>query len=82
MNKLKLNFGLSLRKLIVNDNNNQFRNSIPGRSDRNISIFSWDKLLRNHFNDEGALRMNLMSAFCGTTTVLSQGLKALDQAMV
>ena len=45
-------------------------NSIPGRSDRNMFIFSPDKWLRNHFNDGGALRMNLTSAFARRLVIM------------
>ena len=45
----------------------QFTSSIPGRSDRNKVKFSSVKSLRNHRSDVGALRTNLINAFCGIT---------------
>ena len=42
-----------------------YTNSISGRSLRNIFIFSGVKSLRNHVNDNGAFRINLINAFCG-----------------
>ena len=42
-----------------------YTNSLSDRSDRNISMLSWDRSLRNQRNDLGAFRMNLINAVCG-----------------
>ena len=42
-----------------------YTNSFSDRSDRNISMLSWERSLRNQRNDLGAFRMNLIHVVCG-----------------